>query len=50
MKEMRRHLEMEKFEIWEKSFPVQFVPNSDELSSAIQLEGNLRKRSSDCKL
>jgi flavorubredoxin len=36
MKEMRRHLEMEKFEIWEKELPVQFVPNSEELNGAIQ--------------
>jgi anaerobic nitric oxide reductase flavorubredoxin len=36
IKEMRRHLEMEKFEIWEKELPVQFIPNSEEMSSAIQ--------------
>jgi flavorubredoxin len=36
IKEMRRHLEMEKYEIWEKELPVQFVPNPEELSSAIQ--------------
>jgi len=36
IKEMRRYLEIEKFEIWEKELPVQFIPNSEELSSAIQ--------------
>jgi len=44
MKEMRRHLEMEKFEIWEKELPVQFVPNSDELSSAIQFGREFAKK------
>ena len=33
---MRRALEQEKFEIWEKEFPVQFVPDPEELKSAIQ--------------
>jgi flavorubredoxin len=36
IKEMRRALEQEKFEIWEKEFPVQFVPDPEELKSAIQ--------------
>jgi len=36
IKEMRRHLETDKFEIWEKEFPVQYIPNSEELMSAIQ--------------
>jgi flavorubredoxin len=44
MKEMRRHLEMEKFEIWEKELAVQFVPNSDELSSAIQFGREFAKK------
>jgi anaerobic nitric oxide reductase flavorubredoxin len=43
-KEMRRHLEMEKFEIWEKELAVQFVPNSDELSSAIQFGREFAKK------
>jgi flavorubredoxin len=44
MKEMRRHLEMEKFEIWEKELPVQFVPNSEELSGAIQFGREFAKK------
>ena len=36
IKEMKRVLEQEKFEIWEKELPVQFVPDKDELDSAIQ--------------
>ena len=44
MKEMRRHLEMEKFEIWEKELPVQFVPNSEELNGAIQFGREFAKK------
>jgi flavorubredoxin len=44
IKEMRRHLEMEKFEIWEKELPVQFVPNSEELSSATQFGREFAKK------
>jgi len=36
LKEMRKNLEQEKFEIWEKELPVQFVPDPEELKSAIQ--------------
>jgi flavorubredoxin len=36
IKEMRKVLEQEKFEVWEKELPVQFVPDPDELKSAIQ--------------
>ncbi len=36
IKEMRRTLEQEKFEIWEKELPVQFVPDPEELKNAIQ--------------
>jgi len=36
IKEMRRALEQEKFEIWEKELPVQFVPDPEELKNAIQ--------------
>jgi flavorubredoxin len=36
IKEMRRALEQEKLEIWEKEFPVQFVPDPEELKSSIQ--------------
>jgi len=44
IKEMRRHLEMEKFEIWEKELSVQFIPNSEELSSAIQFGKEFTKK------
>ncbi len=44
IKEMRRHLEMEKFEIWEKELSVQFIPNSEELSSAIQFGREFAKK------
>jgi flavorubredoxin len=44
IKEMRRHLEIEKFEIWEKELPVQFIPNSEELSSAIQFGREFAKK------
>ena len=36
VKEMRKVLEQEKFEVWEKELPVQFVPDVEELRSAIQ--------------
>jgi anaerobic nitric oxide reductase flavorubredoxin len=36
IKEMRKALEPEKFEIWEKELPVQFVPDPEELKNAIQ--------------
>jgi flavorubredoxin len=44
IKEMRRHLEMEKYEIWEKEFSVQFIPNSEELSSAIHFGKEFAKK------
>lgn len=44
IKEMRRHLEMEKFEIWEKELSAQFVPNSEELSGAIQFGREFAKK------
>ena len=36
IKEMRRILEQEKYEIWEKELPVQYVPDSVELIDAIR--------------
>ena len=36
IKAMRKILEEEKFEIWEKELPIQFVPDQEELQSAIQ--------------
>jgi flavorubredoxin len=36
IKEMRKVLEQEKFEIWEKELAVQYVPDPEELENAIQ--------------
>jgi len=44
IKEMRRHLEMEKFEVWEKELPIQYIPNSEELMSAIQFGKEFAKK------
>jgi hypothetical protein len=33
---MRKVLEQEKFEIWERELPVQFIPDPEELKSATQ--------------
>ena len=44
IKEMRRYLEAEKFEIWEKELPVQFIPNSEEVSSAVQFGREFAKQ------
>jgi hypothetical protein len=33
---MRKVLEQEEFEIWEKELPFQYVPDAEELKSAIQ--------------
>ncbi len=44
IKEMRRHLEAEKFEIWEKELSVQFVPDENELKSATEFGREFAKR------
>jgi flavorubredoxin len=44
IKEMRRSLETEKFEIWEKELPVQYVPNSEEVKSAIEFGREFAKK------
>ena len=36
IKEMRKNLVEEKFEVWEKELPVQYIPDSEELKKAIQ--------------
>jgi flavorubredoxin len=36
IKEMRKTLEQEKFDIWEKELSIQFVPDTEEVKSAIQ--------------
>jgi flavorubredoxin len=44
IKEMRRHLEIEKFKIWENELSVQFVPNSEEIDRAIQFGKEFTKK------
>jgi flavorubredoxin len=44
IKEMRRNLEQEKFEIWEKELSVQFIPDLEELKSAIQFGKEFAKK------
>jgi UDP-N-acetyl-D-mannosaminuronate dehydrogenase len=44
IKEMRKALEQEKFEIWEKELPVQFVPDQEELDKAIQFGKDFAKK------
>ena len=44
VKEMRRHLEAEKFETWEKELSVQFLPDSGELKKAIQYGREFAKK------
>jgi flavorubredoxin len=36
IKEMRKNLVEEKFEVWEKELPIQYIPDSEELKKAIQ--------------
>ena len=50
IKEMRRALEQEKFEIWEKELPVQFVPDPEELKNAIQFGKEFAKKFCSSKL
>jgi flavorubredoxin len=33
---MRKNLVEEKFEVWEKELPIQYIPDSEELKKAIQ--------------
>ncbi|MGQ9645557.1 MAG: FprA family A-type flavoprotein [Thermodesulfobacteriota bacterium] len=44
IKEMRRHLESERFEIWEKELSSQFVPNEDEIKSATEFGKEFAKQ------
>jgi flavorubredoxin len=44
IKEMRKNLETEKFEIWEKELSVQYVPNSEEIKSAIEFGREFAKK------
>jgi len=36
VKEMRKILEQEKFEVWEKELSAQFIPDPEEIKNAIQ--------------
>jgi flavorubredoxin len=44
IKEMRKVLEQEKFEIWEKELSVQFVPDTEELKNGIQFGREFAKK------
>ncbi len=44
IKEMRRSLGEEKFEVWEKELSVQFLPSSEELKSAVQFGKEFAKK------
>jgi flavorubredoxin len=44
VKEMRKHLEESKFEVWEKECRVQYLPDSNELQSAFQFGRDFAKR------
>ena len=41
---MRKYLEAEKFEIWDKELSCQFVPDSEELKRAIQFGKDFARR------
>lgn len=44
IKEMRRFLEQEKFEIWDKELSVQYVPNKEDIDKAIEFGREFAKR------
>jgi flavorubredoxin len=44
VKEMRRNLEVDKFEIWEKELSIQYIPSSEELEGAIQFGKEFAKK------
>ncbi len=44
IKEMRRILEKEKFEIWEKEFSVQYLPDQEEIKKAIEFGKEFAKK------
>ncbi len=44
VKEMRKNLVEEKFEVWEKELPIQYIPDSEELRSAIQFGREFAKK------
>mgnify|MGYP002153774879 CR=1 FL=1 len=44
IKEMRKNLVEEKFEVWEKELPVQYIPDSEEVRKAIQFGKEFSKK------
>ena len=44
VKEMRRNLVEEKFEVWEKELPIQYIPDSEELKKAVQFGKEFAKK------
>ncbi len=44
IKEMRKNLEQEKFEIWEKELSVQFIPDPEEIKNAIEFGKEFAKK------
>ena len=44
IKEMRKHLAEEKFEVWEKELPIQYVPDPQELNKAIDFGKEFAKK------
>jgi flavorubredoxin len=44
VKEMRKHLAEEKFEVWEKELSIQYIPDSEELKKAVQFGKEFAKK------
>lgn len=44
LREMRKVLEQEKFEVWEKEFSVQYIPDSEEIIKAIEFGREFAKK------
>ncbi len=44
VREMRRTLEQEKFEVWEKDLSVQYIPDSEEIKKAIEFGREFAKK------
>jgi len=44
IKEMKRYLETERFDIWDKELSLQFIPDSGELEVAIQFGREFARR------
>ena len=44
VKEMRKNLVEEKFEVWEEELPIQYIPDSEELKKAVQFGKEFAKK------